>query len=435
MQELSKQRNAAQEEKELLDNQVATLQRNLKELEVEVGSLQDQLFEVTAERDQKRRLCLEQSERLSHLQEQTKFSDQQLSKKLSEMKEEYELIKEQVVNIMKQKVSLWEENLDLQNDLALHLSRTWADETLSTHCVNCKTAFGLAIRKHHCRSCGQIFCGTCCYRFLLLASDSKPSRVCVNCDEMITEAKEKGSVTPTGKRQRTRTQQSSLGSSFREDPEKATTEERPMPEHGSDVDCNETQVSPDGSSVDGQTMRERPGELSPEKRNVDGVAAKSRSSEVYAIIDEEDICKADPSYVPRNKLRTTSGSKGAITVNDELTGTGPGAPSVTEKEWTVKAGTQHRVVILVIKEQTRICWQFKSDSTSLSFGIRFKRQESQHDGQELMPVKRLTSSKACQSGELTSQRPGIYSLLFDNSESRSSSPCISYRVEVRAHDS
>jgi hypothetical protein len=38
--------------------------------------------------------------------------------------------------------------------------------------------------------------------------------------------------------------------------------------------------------------------------------------------------------------------------------------------------------------------------------------------QELMPVKRLTSSKACQSGELTSQRPGIYSLLFDNSESR-----------------
>jgi chromosome segregation ATPase len=130
MQELSKQRNAAQEEKELLDNQVATLQRNLKELEVEVGSLQDQLFEVTAERDQKRRLCLEQSERLSHLQEQTKFSDQQLSKKLSEMKEEYELIKEQVVNIMKQKVSLWEENLDLQNDLALHLSRTWADETL-----------------------------------------------------------------------------------------------------------------------------------------------------------------------------------------------------------------------------------------------------------------------------------------------------------------
>jgi hypothetical protein len=192
---------------------------------------------------------------------------------------------------------------------------------------------------------------------------------------MITEAKEKGSVTPTGKRQRTRTQQSSLGSSFREDPEKATTEERPMPEHGSDVDCNETQVSPDGSSVDGQTMRERPGELSPEKRNVDGVAAKSRSSEVYAIIDEEDICKADPSYVPRNKLRTTSGSKGAITVNDELTGTGPGAPSVTEKEWTVKAGTQHRVVILVIKEQTRICWQFKSDST-----VRNSSRHTTYDG-------------------------------------------------------
>ena len=135
-----------------------------------------------------------------------------------------------------------------------------------------------------------------------------------------------------------------------------------MSEHSSDVDSR-TWVSPDSSSAGKQTTRERTGEPSLEKRYVDGVAAKSRSIEVYAVIDEEDIRKADPSYVPRNKPRTTSGGKKPITVNDELTETGPGAPTVTEKEWTIRAGSQHRVVILVIKELTRISWQFRSDST------------------------------------------------------------------------
>lgn len=59
------------------------------------------LYQATAERDEKRRRCLEQEEELSNVHAQTSFSDKQLSKKLSEMKEEYELIKEQVVNIMK----------------------------------------------------------------------------------------------------------------------------------------------------------------------------------------------------------------------------------------------------------------------------------------------------------------------------------------------
>jgi hypothetical protein len=38
------------------------------------------------------------------------------------------------------------------------------DETLITHCENCRCTFSMLYRKHHCRSCGKVFCSTCCHK-------------------------------------------------------------------------------------------------------------------------------------------------------------------------------------------------------------------------------------------------------------------------------
>ena len=35
------------------------------------------------------------------------------------------------------------------------------DDRIVTHCFKCGATFGLFLRKHHCRSCGRIFCHNC----------------------------------------------------------------------------------------------------------------------------------------------------------------------------------------------------------------------------------------------------------------------------------
>ncbi|XP_046455550.1 RUN and FYVE domain-containing protein 2-like isoform X2 [Daphnia pulex] len=57
----------------------------------------------------------------------------------------------------------------------------WAPDELVTHCGLCEKEFSLARRKHHCRSCGEIFCAACSDQQAQLASSAKPVRVCDTC--------------------------------------------------------------------------------------------------------------------------------------------------------------------------------------------------------------------------------------------------------------
>lgn len=38
----------------------------------------------------------------------------------------------------------------------------WVDDSMIINCQMCSTKFGFFTRKHHCRACGGVFCGTCC---------------------------------------------------------------------------------------------------------------------------------------------------------------------------------------------------------------------------------------------------------------------------------
>jgi hypothetical protein len=40
-------------------------------------------------------------------------------------------------------------------------NNTWVDDDKITTCHKCEKEFGFFLRKHHCRSCGNIFCYLC----------------------------------------------------------------------------------------------------------------------------------------------------------------------------------------------------------------------------------------------------------------------------------
>lgn len=65
----------------------------------------------------------------------------------------------------------------------------WAPDSIASHCASCCREFNLTRRKHHCRSCGEIFCNNCSEHTLPMQLGkggqlSKPVRVCSSCYEL-----------------------------------------------------------------------------------------------------------------------------------------------------------------------------------------------------------------------------------------------------------
>jgi hypothetical protein len=81
----------------------------------------------------------------------------------------------------------------------------WIPDYMANSCLKCKKAFGLFVRKHHCRLCGNIFCGSCTlYMFIpefignriasediwnpsyyIVSLRGKDELVCLNCNVLI----------------------------------------------------------------------------------------------------------------------------------------------------------------------------------------------------------------------------------------------------------
>ncbi|XP_059379347.1 myotubularin-related protein 3-like isoform X3 [Carassius carassius] len=59
----------------------------------------------------------------------------------------------------------------------------WYPDHLAAQCYGCERGFWLATRKHHCRNCGNVFCGSCCDHKIPVPSQQlfEPSRVCKWC--------------------------------------------------------------------------------------------------------------------------------------------------------------------------------------------------------------------------------------------------------------
>jgi len=67
-------------------------------------------------------------------------------------------------------------------------SPKWMDDDSVNNCLKCKSKFNLLTRKHHCRSCGKIYCADCTSNMISLPQYGyiKPVRVCNECVGKLT---------------------------------------------------------------------------------------------------------------------------------------------------------------------------------------------------------------------------------------------------------
>uniref|UniRef100_A0A8D2NZX8 FYVE-type domain-containing protein n=3 Tax=Zosteropidae TaxID=36297 RepID=A0A8D2NZX8_ZOSLA len=65
---------------------------------------------------------------------------------------------------------------------ARHLPE-WVPDSTCSQCSACRSPFTLLRRRHHCRSCGKIFCARCSPNTAVLPhyGQAKPVRVCTHC--------------------------------------------------------------------------------------------------------------------------------------------------------------------------------------------------------------------------------------------------------------
>eukprot|EP01087_Luapelamoeba_hula_P023178 TRINITY_DN8474_c0_g1_i2.p1 TRINITY_DN8474_c0_g1~~TRINITY_DN8474_c0_g1_i2.p1 ORF type:complete len:765 (-),score=214.20 TRINITY_DN8474_c0_g1_i2:72-2318(-) len=78
-------------------------------------------------------------------------------------------------------------------DVVALTRRDWID---LDKCMRCQTKFGLTKRKHHCRNCGGIFCGTCAKtKMIIPGRGEKKVRVCENCWKLLMDRSLERSLT------------------------------------------------------------------------------------------------------------------------------------------------------------------------------------------------------------------------------------------------
>ncbi|NWH41290.1 ZFY16 protein, partial [Chloropsis hardwickii] len=66
----------------------------------------------------------------------------------------------------------------------------WVPDSEAPNCMNCQAKFTFTKRRHHCRACGKVFCGSCCKRKCKLQYMEKEARVCTGCYDDINKGKE-----------------------------------------------------------------------------------------------------------------------------------------------------------------------------------------------------------------------------------------------------
>jgi len=70
---------------------------------------------------------------------------------------------------------------------AVLTKRAWVEDHEAADCMACKSVFTFVNRKHHCRNCGGIFCGSCSSKkiAILRIQVTEPVRVCNSCYTML----------------------------------------------------------------------------------------------------------------------------------------------------------------------------------------------------------------------------------------------------------
>jgi FYVE/RhoGEF/PH domain-containing protein 5/6 len=95
--------------------------------------------------------------------------------------------KNEWIKMLEEAISGFKKNIP-RHKLPSELAPLWYPDDAAAQCMRCDTAFGVIVRKHHCRNCGAVVCKTCSAHTAIVpgVDKNKEVRVCNVCKKILT---------------------------------------------------------------------------------------------------------------------------------------------------------------------------------------------------------------------------------------------------------
>ena len=409
-----------QQELERLNTSITTIDQEKKDLN---GKLQQVCKEL-------------ENEKLSVVYLQTKLKEEEVQKEgvnkekereIEELKSDSKQLKKKLIQLIKEKDSLWKKTDKLSYQQKLQAKDKWLDEKNVSQCMGCKNDFSFTLRKHHCRICGRIFCYQCSDNWIQTAHSSKKSRACNMCYNRSKEDEEslsKSNISDNDLEDTVEIPKMHKSRGVMKDSASST-----MSASSTGDDCSQTSVDTGTMDTDHMTI---PGQVATAitVTMVDGnlpdeikEKQKNQKDDHFHVISEEEVSKSltesdhpflmsDPNMTSSITISTDDLEKGQVNSQNEM--------------W-IKPGKTFAVPVLVDRFNTTLCWEFNSTPKDVVFAVHYQTM-SGSSSEVLIPPCKVNSHRQLLKGELTAKQLGIYSLMFDNTYSRLTSKKVTYKL-------
>jgi hypothetical protein len=444
------------------------------ELSEEIKSLNEQLTEKTLNRDQVREESLRLQRECDDQKERTTKEMQRLNSQVTKLSEENEHLRKVLQKLLEQKVNLWKHADKLEEEQVA--KGVWIDSREITQCMGCDVVFTMFNRKHHCRSCGKVFCANCCCHKVQLPSNKDPVRVCKSCQDKIVslrtpqanclvntlsdEDQPHSTTTPINSSMEVKV--SNVNSFPGGVPMSSSLflggSDEPILKHVQNLTpfANKTsQNSSQQNSLDNSAEYhiQRLNSKSPSIPPLPSLNY-TISSDTTAADPDDDFCIID-ALIGSDMFSGGMDSSGTAHLNvvalQAKLATLESAAAHNDQDIVEKDGRKHQlhppdddvievedveveggevlpIQVPVALPRTVVSWQFSSQPKGIAIGLKYSHREDDESLTEVLPLKRVMSHKTMLTGEYIAQKAGIYTLVFSNAHSKYSSRTLSYKI-------
>ncbi|KAI4878306.1 hypothetical protein NFI96_019295 [Prochilodus magdalenae] len=353
--------------------------------------------------------CQDLSENLRRVSMEKQTCDLKMSAELDDLYRTKRNLEERLIELIRDKDALWQKSDALEFEQKRRAEEQ-TDREL-THCLSCHSQFSWWLRRHNCKLCGRPFCYYCCSYTVSTQRGGSRERCCKDCYTQHSAVVERHPQEELGSP--TQPSYSPLASTPTRPsmPSVTVALQSPRPDDAvfdiitdEEVNCvydslpYTTAPSP-GSGQQGLD------ELSSGSAS-GGDVTTEESEELLASVQDAEICLL---------------KSGEITLSEpfaveEIAGFGEDF-----RELFIKSSCYSLVPITVSTAGPTISWVFSSAPKSISFSVVYREGAGVpiEQAKVLIPLTRCNSHKASMQGQLKARNPGEYSLIFDNSFSRS----------------